>query len=453
MLSFVGGAMSIAKFASLLKSAKLRKNNRIWFARWVDAYRRSCRVGPNDPIPVQRESVIAFLRGQKAKGRKAWQRLQIVKATEYYRNAILRTAEPDLHDIRERLAQAAAQERSDDPRPVRELDVVGVIDPNEPEPIRQLRRELRLLHRSRSTEKTYVLRVKQFLRRFNVKTLQDLEAVGERQVTDFLTEMAVDRNVAASTQNQAFNALLFLFKRVLKRELRSIDAVRAKGPERLPVVLSCDETDRLLDELGGRDLLIAQLLYGAGLRLMDGLRLPVKDVVFDLGQIVVRDGKGAKDRITVLPEKSIKALRMQIDSARQVHERDLAEGFGRVWLPYALARKYPNAEQEFAWQFVFPASRRGRDPRSGEIRRHHLHESVFANALEGAVARAGIEKRVSSHTFRHSFATHMLADGYDIRVVQELLGHKDVKTTQIYTHVLNRPGISVKSPLDRKRAA
>jgi len=445
--------MSIAKFGPVLKSAKLRENDRIWFARWVEAYRRSCGVGRNDPIPVQRDSLIALLRGQKGKGRKAWQRLQIVKAVEYYRNTILKTAEPDLRDIREVLARAAEQERSADAGPVREIDVVGIIDPNEPEPIRQLRRELRLLHRTRSTEKTYVLRVNQFLRRFKIDTLQDLEAVGEREVTEFLTEMAVDRNVAASTQNQAFNALLFLFKRVLKRELRSIDAVRAKGPERLPVVLSRDEVDRLLDEFAGRDLLIAQLLYGAGLRLMGCLRLRVKDVVFDLGQIVVRDGKGAKDRITVLPEKAVQALRAQIESARQVHKRDLAEGFGRVWLPYALAQKYPNADREFGWQFVLPASRRGRDPRSGEVRRHHLHESVFANALEQAVERAKIEKHISSHTFRHSFATHMLADGYDIRVVQELLGHKDVKTTQIYTHVLNRPGISVKSPLDRNRAA
>ena len=233
-------------------------------------------------------------------------------------------------------------------------------------------------------------------------------------------------------QNQAFNALLFLFQRVLKRGLRFIDAVRAKGPERLPVVLSRDEVDRLLDEFAGRDVLMAQLLYGAGLRLMDCLRLRVKDIAFDLGQIVVRDVKGAKDRITVLPDMTVQALRTQTESARQVHKRDLAEGFGRVWLPYALAQKYLNADREFAWQYVFPASRRGRDPRSGEVRRHHLHESVFAKALERGVERARIEKHVTSHTFRHSFATHMLADGYDIRVVQELLGHKDVKTTQIY---------------------
>ena len=326
--------------------------------------------------------------------------------------------------------------------------MVGRIDPNEPEPIQALRRELRRLHRALKTEKAYVLRVNQFMRRFKIETLQDLEAVGEGEITEFLTEMAVDRNVAASTQNQAFNALLFLFQRVLKRELRFIDAVRASGPLRLPVVLSWEEINRLLAQLGGRELLMAQLLYGAGLRLMDCLRLRVKDIAFDLGQVVVRDGKGAKDRITVLPETALEALRTQIEMARQIHARDFAEGFGRVWLPYALAQKYPNADREFAWQFVFPASRRGRDPRTGEVRRHHLHESVFAKALGRAVERARIEKHITSHAFRHSFATHMLADGYDIRVVQELLGHKDVKTTQIYTHVLNRPGISVKSPLD-----
>jgi len=322
--------MSSAKFASVLKSAKLRQNDRIWFARWVDAYRKSCGVGPNDRIPVQRDSVIAMLREQKAKGRKAWQRLQIVKAIEYYRNTVLRIDEPGLGDLRNVLAKAAQQERSAGAPQVREIDVVGIIDPNEPEPIRELRRQIRLLHRSPKTEKAYVLRANQFLRRFKIETLEDLEAVGEGEITEFLTEMAVDRNVAASTQNQAFHALLFLFQRVLKRELQFIDAVRAKGPERLPVVLSRDEVDRLLAELGGRDLLIAQLLYGAGLRSMDCLRLRVKDIVFDLEQIVLRDGKGLKDRITILPEKAVPALRAQIESARQVHQRDLAEGFGHV---------------------------------------------------------------------------------------------------------------------------
>jgi len=229
--------------------------------------------------------------------------------------------------------------------------------------------------------------------------------------------------------------------------------VRASKPRKLPLVMSRDEVWPLLDEFQGTCLLIANLLYGAGLRINDCLRLRVKDIAFELSQIVVRDTKGEHQRITILPEETVAGLRAQIELVRRIHQQDLSEGYGRVYLPYALARKYPRANQQFAWQYIFPASTHSRDPRSGEIRRHHLHESVFAKALASAVSRANIEKPIHSHTFRHSFATHMLMDGYDIRVIQELLGHKDVKTTQIYTHVLNRPGISVKSPLDRKRVA
>jgi len=206
-----------------------------------------------------------------------------------------------------------------------------------------------------------------------------------------------------------------------------------------------------LSQFRGRNLLIANLLYGAGLRINDCLRLRVKDIAFDLGQIIVRDTKGEHQRITVLPEVTVGALRSQIELARELHQRDLAEGYGRVYLPHALASKYPDANRQFAWQFIFPASKRSRDPRSGEIRRHHLHESVFGKALAQAVRKAGLDKPIHSQTMRHSFATHMLSEGYDIRVVQELLGHKDVATTQIHTHVLNRPGISVKSPLDQRR--
>jgi integron integrase len=400
-------------------------------------------------VPVDRELLISFLREHKAKGRRAWQRLQIVRAVEFYRDAVLRAAEPVLGEIRDALARAAEQERGTDRESAEAIEVIGIIDPNEPEPIQALRRELRLLHRSPNTEKAYVLRVNQFLRRFKIQSRQDLASVGECEITKFLTEMAVEGNVAAGTQNQAFNALLFLFQRVLRRELKFINAVRAKNPERLPVVLSREEVDRLLATLGGLALLIAQLLYGAGLRLMDALRLRVKDVAFDLGQLVIRDGKGAKDRITVLPEVTVDPLQAQIEIARQCHEQDLSEGFGGVWLPHALSRKYPAADREFAWQFVFPATRRGRDPRSGVVRRHHIHESFFAKALERAVERAKIDKHVTSHTFRHSFATHLLADGVDIRTVQELMGHKDVRTTQIYTHVLKTNGFAVKSPADK----
>lgn len=445
--------MSYKKLKHLLDSSKLPIQDRVWFARWVDRYRRYCRVQPNDPVPISRESVIAFLQQQKARGRQAWQRLQMVKALQFYQTSVCRCEATDLDDIRETLAEFVRRHSSSQPQADGFIDVVGKIDPNEPEPIQELRRRLRLLGGEYSTEKAYVKWAAQFVQHYGIESIEQLKSLGEAEVTEFLTELAVERNVAAGTQNQAFSALLKLFSQVARKDLRGIDAVRASKPRKLPLVLSRDEVWQLLDEFQGICQLIANLLYGAGLRINDCLRLRVKDIAFELGQIVVRDTKGEHQRITILPDETVAGLRAQIEQVRRIHEQDLSEGYGRVYLPYALAKKYPRADQQFAWQFIFPASKRSRDPRSGEIRRHHLHESVFAKALARALSRAKIAKPVHSHTFRHSFATHMLMDGYDIRVVQELLGHKDVSTTQIYTHVLNRPGISVKSPLDRRGAA
>ena len=431
----------------------MSSNDRVWFGRWVDRYRRHCCVQPNDPIPISRESVIAFLQQQKALGRQAWQRLQIVKALQFYQTSVPQCEATNLDDIRETLTEFVGRHARSQPPAEGVIDVVGKINPDEPEPIQELRRRLRLLGGEYNTEKAYVKWAAQFVRNYHIKSIEHLKSLGEAEVTEFLTELAVDRNVAAGTQNQAFSALLKLFSQVARKDLRGIDAVRASKPRKLPLVLSRDEVWRLLEEFQGVCQLIANLLYGAGLRMNDCLRLRVKDIAFELGQIVVRDTKGEHQRITVLPDVTVAELRTQIELARRIHEQDLSEGYGRVHLPYALAKKYPRANQQFAWQYIFPASRRSRDPRSGEIRRHHLHESIFARALTKAVSRAKLCKPSRSHTFRHSFATHMLIEGYDIRVVQELLGHKDVRTTQIYTHVLNRPGISVKSPLDRRGAA
>jgi integron integrase len=287
------------------------------------------------------------------------------------------------------------------------------------------------------------------MRRFSLDLANTLTDVGEHEVKTFLTELAIEGHVASSTQNQAFSGLLFLFQKVLKRKLQFVDAIRANRPRRLPVVLSQDEARLLLDELSGRDKLMAQLLYGAGLRLMECLRLRVKDISFDLGQIIVREGKGGKDRITVLPCLAREELQRQIDLVKRLHESDVQAGGGRVWLPNALAKKYPHAELAFGWQFLFPAHKLSRDPRSGIVRRHHIHESVLAVALKKAARKAQISRPVTSHSLRHSFATHLLETGSDIRTVQDLLGHADVSTTMIYTHVLNRPGLSVRSPLDR----
>ena len=269
------------------------------------------------------------------------------------------------------------------------------------------------------------------------------------EVTAFLTDLAVRRNVAASTQNQALHAILFLYRNVLKIKLPWLDEVqRAKRPQHLPVVFTREEVRALLAQLQGTLWLMATLTYGSGLRLLECLRLRVKDVDFQYRQILVRDAKGQKDRVTMLPGTLIEPFRTHLARVRSLHENDLRDGFGRVYLPHALASKYPNADREWGWQFVFPSSRRSIDPRSGIERRHHAPEDALQRAVKQALRKAGIVKPGSVHTLRHSFATHLLESGYDIRTVQELLGHADVKTTMIYTHVLNRGGRGVVSPAD-----
>ena len=271
----------------------------------------------------------------------------------------------------------------------------------------------------------------------------------EAEVGAFLEDLAGPQQVSASTQNQALNALVFLYEHVLKERLGALgEFARAQRPERLPVVLSVEEVRLLLAALDGTQRLIAQLLYGSGLRLLEVLRLRVKDL--DLGrlQITVRSGKGNKDRVTMLPVTVAEVLREHLEEVRRVHGAELAAGRGEVWMPEALARKYPRAAREWAWQWVFPARQLSVDPDSGARRRHHVHENAVQKAMKAAVAKAGLKKPATCHTLRHSFATHLLENGYDIRTVQELLGHKDVSTTQIYTHVMQKPGLGVRSPLD-----
>lgn len=311
----------------------------------------------------------------------------------------------------------------------------------------EVRRVLRVKHYSLRTEQVYVGWIRRFILANGKRHPRDMGAV---EVEQFLSHLAVQGQVAASTQNQALSALLFLYREVLQVQLPWLEGVtRAKRPARVPAVLSRDEVTRLLARMDGRPWLLASLLYGAGLRLMEALRLRVKDVDFDRGEITVRDGKGGKDRHTMLPRSLVEPLRREMERARQLHKADLQEGFGAALLPFALARKYPSAPREWGWQYVFPAPRRSRDPRDGCERRHHFDDALLARALKKACREAAIAKPVSAHTLRHSFATHLLESGSDIRTVQELLGHKDVKTTQIYNHVLNRGGHGVLSPLDR----
>ncbi|MCC6867297.1 MAG: integron integrase [Burkholderiales bacterium] len=312
----------------------------------------------------------------------------------------------------------------------------------------QVRQRTRLKHYSIRTEQAYCEWIKRFVL-FHGK--RHPSALGAAEVEQFLTSLAVDRRVAASTQNQAKSALLFLYREVLGVELPWLDGVqKAKTPSRLPVVLTREEVEWVLARLVGVHRLVGSLLYGTGLRILEAMRLRVKDVDFTRREIVVRDGKGNKDRVTMLPARITPGLRDQIAHAKEIHRGDLDEGFGKVWLPFALDRKFASAAGEWAWQYVFPAEARSADPRDGVVRRHHLSEQAFQRAMKNAVRGAGIVKPATPHTLRHSFATHLLEAGYDIRTVQELLGHEDVSTTMIYTHVLNRGGHGVVSPLDRE---
>jgi integron integrase len=270
------------------------------------------------------------------------------------------------------------------------------------------------------------------------------------EIEMFLTHLAVSEHVAPSTQNQALAALLFLYQQVLEQELVTrIEAVRASKSARLPVVMSQSEVRRLISQLPDRYQLMAKVMYGSGLRLMECLRLRVKDIDFEQHQLIVRQGKGNKDRDTILPESLHAALQRQLRYAKTLHDNDLERGYGRVELPYALERKYPNANREWGWQYVFPSHKLSQDPRSDRIGRHHVHESGLQKAVKRAAKAANIHKQIGCHTFRHSFATHLLEAGYDIRTIQELLGHKSVETTMIYTHVLKRGGMAVRSPADR----
>lgn len=310
----------------------------------------------------------------------------------------------------------------------------------------RVREALRARHYSIRTEEAYLRWIRHYILFFDRRHPSEL---GAEEVSAFVSHLASGRQVAASTQSQALSALLFLYREVLNLQIDWVDDVeRARKPRKLPVVFTREEVRAVLGRLRGEPWLMASLLYGAGLRLMECVRLRVKDLDFAQLQLMVREGKGAKDRVTVLPQPLVEPLRRQLERAKVLHEADLGEGYGRVYLPHALARKYPNAEREWCWQYVFPASKRSVDPRGGAERRHHVSETALQKAVKGAIRAARIDKPGSCHTLRHSFATHLLEAGYDIRTIQELLGHADVQTTMIYTHVLNKGGKGVKSPLE-----
>jgi len=309
------------------------------------------------------------------------------------------------------------------------------------------REAIRVKQYSPRTEKTYVEWVRQFILYHNKRHPREM-AVPE--INRFITHLVVDRKASASTQNQAISAILFLYRSVLKIDLdeTTLTFVRPQKAKRIPSVLSKDEARAIIAQMSGQYKLMTQIMYGGGLRIMECLRLRIKDIDFENRQILVYDGKGGDDRVTMLPESLIFPLRQHIEQVRTLHQNDLDTGLGSVYIPPGLDKKYPDAHRQWIWQYVFPASSLYKDPETGIIRRHHTHETALQKAVRAAALAAKIDKRVSPHTFRHSFATHLLQHGYDIRIVQELLGHKDVKTTMIYTHVLQRGGLAVRSPLD-----
>jgi len=319
------------------------------------------------------------------------------------------------------------------------------MDPKPRKLLNQVRDCLRLKQYAYRTEETYILWIRQYILFHNKRHPVEM---GRIEVEAFLTHLAVEKKVAASTQNQALSAILFLYRHILKIELTDIDAVRARQSRNLPTVLTPQEVRTIIAQMTGTHRLLIQLLYGTGMRMSEALSLRVKDLDFSQQQIIVRNGKGMKARITMLPNSLIPDLQSHLQRAKTLHEQDLNQGYGSVWLPFALNRKYPNADKQWIWQWIFPSTRRIQNPDTKTWQRYHLHESGLQKALKQATRTAHLTKRIGCHTFRHSFATHLLQNGYDIRTIQELLGHKDVKTTMIYTHVLNRGGRGVISPLD-----
>ena len=440
------------KYLAIVASHSIPGAKAEWYLKWATKFALSL-----PGVPLKRrsiEQVKAFLEELAAKPNvKEWQAQQASEALRILYQDFLDAPWSRPWPYTAGAAQAAKGPKDTLPvsveiRPAfRDESLPHEIEVLYKDIFKRLSTEIRTRHYSIRTEKSYEHWVRRFIAFHGLSSPRELTPASVKEYLEYLAE---ERQVSASTQNQALNALVFLYDQVLHEPLGPIgEFTRAKRPQRIPVVLSAEEVGRLLENLSGTKALMAGLLYGSGLRLMECLRLRVKDIDFALGQIVVRDGKGQKDRVTVLPKKYEQILREHLDQVRKQHQQDLAGGGGDVYIWPGLERKYPKAPKEWIWQYVFPAEGLSVDPRSKKVRRHHMHESILQRAVREAAGKAGLTKPVSCHVLRHSFATHLLESGYDIRTVQELLGHSDVSTTMIYTHVLNRPGIAVKSPADK----
>ena len=454
------------------KKREAEKWAEVWFTKLCQFHKQ-----PRDAQwQFTADHVVLFLKSKVKEGFPAWKRRKIVEnLISFQRKA--QVAQPaDLRFIITKLKQIDAKDKLRSPQEqsaggknqttaaissndqnltgdenLTEAEIVGKINPREPDTIQQLRRKLRLVGHARNTELAYVKWVKRFLKSRGVVSMEDCQRVSRRDVEAFLTDLVVDGNVAPSTQDQAFFAIQFLFDHVLEKDIGKVDALRSRKAKLLPTVMSKEEVALVLGEMDGVYLVIAQLLYGCGLRISEALRLRVKDFDFDQRQITVFCSKGKKSRLVPLPKLTVKVLKRLIERRRTLHEHDVDQGVASVWLPYALERKLPKAAAEFRWQFLFASARVSKDPKTGRPHRHHLHRDSFTRALRRAVNQSRILKYITAHTFRHSFATHLLQAKEDLRTIQELLGHADISTTAIYTHVLIDANAPVVSPLDSLR--
>ena len=445
--------MANAASTSTKTSMSAKKSPPDWAKIWFSRLTKFHNIHDSVSWKFTSDHVVAFLRFHLHKKKApAWKRLKIVESLIHYRNHVRKSTQPRLEPIRNKLQEIKAKEEAQANNRTID-DIVGKINPNEPKVIQALRRKLRTLGREYNTEKAYVRWTRCFMRERGLNRLADFDPLSESDIEAFLTDLAVDGNVAASTQNLALSALKFLFESVLEKDVGPINAIRADKPKLVPTFLSKPELSQIFLYMVGIYLTIARLLYGCGLRLTECLRLRVMDFDFDNRLIRIWCSKGQKSRYVPLPEQLAPKLKMLIENRRSVHEQDVLEGRASVWLPDALDKKYPNARSEFKWQFLFASHRFSKDPRTKQLHRHHIHQDTFSKHLRAAVRKANVMKPVTAHTFRHSFATHLLMDGTDIRTIQELLGHSDVRTTMIYTHVLARQDVKVVSPLDTLAAA
>ncbi|SMP72729.1 integron integrase [Neorhodopirellula lusitana] len=417
----------------------------IWFKQ-LSAFHR-CALDREREFSA--DEVIAYLRSKRDANVPAWKRMKVIKGLIVFRQQVQKREVDDLLPLQEKMREIIHIERAKSDGYDTIEDVVGKINPREPDAIQEFRRALRRAGMALRTERTYVGKLKAFMADRALTCLADFDRIGASDVEAHLTDLAVDGNVAPSTQNTSFHALLKFFSLVLKREMGKIEAIRATKDSMAPTVLGDEEIAAVFEGLSGVHLVIAKLLYGCGMRISEAIRLRVKDVDFANKQLEIRQSKGGKSRLVPMPDDLIAPLQRWVNSRKALHAQDSADGTASVWLPHALDRKYPSAHRELKWQFLFASHRLSRDPKTDKRHRHHLHMDTFPTHLRNAVEQAGLLKHVTSHTFRHCYATHLLWAGTDIRQIQQLLGHSDVKTTEIYTHVRNPHETKVESPLDR----